>query len=425
MLNRRKFVQGMVLSGLVGTRSGWAQRPLGGIKDEQKAFRFYNATILDAFGVVQKNWGGEVVDGQLVLSQSIADGIDLQGKWIVPNFIDAGCTVGLFEVGLESGTHDHSEAKESEQPLLRASDGYNPLSEVIPTIRANGIGNILVHPALNRLVAGSMSSLHTVGVTRAEAVQDARIGLCIGLGGAGKGHGGPSTRMGIANRIRELFSELSPSGSTETKWWKKEEKPAPKKGKEHLWQMVADGELPVLFSAHRADDIELALDIIQEFSIVGMLVGGGEAWLHADRIAAEKIPVLLGSITIQPNSFEHIHARYDNAKLLQEAGVQFAFRSGANHNSRWLPSEAAVAVAHGLPHAEAIKALCYNAGAFFPSVTPGFVLQQSTSGEANFFICDGDPLQPRNDIHRMWIKGKEVDLRTRQTDLYEQYKILD
>ncbi len=129
-------------------------------------------------------------------------------------------------------------------------------------------------------------------------------------------------------------------------------------------------------------------------------------------------------MTVQPNSFEHLHARYDNAKILHEAGVVFAFRSGQNHNSRQLPTEAAVAVAHGLPFEVAIQALCYNATLMFPLYEP-LVFENEKNVRANFFLCDGDPLQPRNGIHRMWIDGKECDLRTRQTDLYERYRELD
>ena len=109
--------------------------------------------VLDAKGTVYKNWGGEVKDGVLSLSKDITDGSDLEGKWIVPNFIDAGCTVGLYEVELESSTHDDSESSGSEQLMLIAGDGYNPLSETIPTIRANGIGSVILHPSFNRLMA--------------------------------------------------------------------------------------------------------------------------------------------------------------------------------------------------------------------------------------------------------------------------------
>ena len=248
--------------------------------------------------------------------------------------------------------------------------------------------------------------------------------MCIGLGKAGKGNDGPSTRMGIALRLRELLAEMSKTPSEDSAWWKKKEAPPEAKGAEALWRDVADGKLPLIFSAQRADDVELALDLIEEFTVSGMILGGAEAWVHAARIGALDVPVLLGPITVQPSSFEHLHARYDNARLLHDEGVRLAFRSGGNHTSRQLPTEVAVAVAHGLPFSAAIRGLCLTPSELF-SVSPGFVVEGFEASLANCFVCDGDPLQPRNNISRMWIRGDEVDLRTRQTELYEEYKVLD
>ncbi len=424
MLNRRQLLQSTIAGGLLGPKLAYAKRPRGGVLLEQKDFRFHNATVLDAKGTVYKNWGGEVKDGVLSLSKDITDGSDLEGKWVVPNFIDAGCTVGLYEVELESSTHDDSESSGSEQLMLIAGDGYNPLSETIPTIRANGIGSVILHPSLNRLVAGSMSLVHLAGITRSETVVPGRLSVCIGLGRVGKGNGGPSTRMGIAARLREIFTDMSPTPPpVKTPKWKKPPAVPELEGEEAIWRKVADGDIPVVFSAQRADDIELAISLITEFELSGMILGAAEAWIHAEALAEHNIPLLLGNLTVQPSSFEHLHARYDNAKILHDAGVQFAFRSASNHDARRLPSEVAVAVAHGLPFEAAIQALCFNATQLFPMDEP-YVIGESETTVANFFICDGDPLQPKNEIHQMWIDGRQCDLRSRQTDLYEKYKDL-
>lgn len=424
MLNRRQLLQTTIAGGLLGPKLVYAKRPMGGVLPEQRDFRFHNATVLDAKGTVYKNWGGEVKDGMLSLSKDITDGSDLGGKWIVPNFIDAGCTVGLYEVELESSTHDDSESSGSEQLMLIAGDGYNPLSETIPTIRANGIGSVILHPSFNRLVAGSMSLVHLAGITRAETVVPGRLSVCIGLGRVGKGNGGPSTRMGIVARLREIFTDMSPTPPpAKTPKWKKPPAVPELEGEEAIWRKVADGDIPVVFSAQRADDIELAISLITEFELSGMILGAAEAWIHAEALAEHNIPLLLGNLTVQPSSFEHLHARYDNAKILHEAGVQFAFRSASNHDSRRLPSEVAVAVAHGLPFEAAIQALCFNATQLFSMDKP-YVIGESETTVANFFICDGDPLQPKNEIHQMWIDGRQCDLRSRQTDLYEKYKDL-
>ena len=228
----------------------------------------------------------------LSLSKDITDGSDLGGKWIVPNFIDAGCTVGLYEVELESATHDDSRPVVLSNWMLIAGDGYNPLSETIPTIRANGIGSVILHPSFNRLVAGSMSLVHLAGITRAETVVPDRLSVCVGLGRVGKGNGGPSTRMGIAARLREIFTDMSPTPPpVKTPKWKKPPCSSRVEGEEAIWRKVADGDIPSYVSARRADDIELAISLITEFELSGMIFAA-EAWIHAEALAEHNIPLL-------------------------------------------------------------------------------------------------------------------------------------
>ena len=44
--------------------------------------------------------------------------------------------------------------------------------------------------------------------------------------------------------------------------------------------------------------------------------------------------------------------------------------------------------------------------------------------EATFFSVAGDPLQPRHPVHQVWIQGRATSMRTRQTQLYEDFKVL-
>ena len=46
-----------------------------------------------------------------------------------------------------------------------------------------------------------------------------------------------------------------------------------------------------------------------------------------------------------------------------------------------------------------------------------------TSGkEATFIATDGDIFDIRTNVKRMWVKGKEVDLQSRHTRLYDKYR---
>jgi len=41
---------------------------------------------------------------------------------------------------------------------------------------------------------------------------------------------------------------------------------------------------------------------------------------------------------------------------------------------------------------------------------------------ATLFVTDGDVLDIRSNVKRMWIAGNEVSLESRHTRLYEKYK---
>ena len=145
--------------------------------------------------------------------------------------------------------------------------------------------------------------------------------------------------------------------------------------------------------------------------LMAVLKGG---WLP-DTSRAD-VPVLLGPTTVQPNSFEHLRARPDNPKILHEAGVFFALRSGYNHKSRALPAMTALAVAHGLPWKAAIEALCRNAYDILRLKRLPMLLREGYQADADVILCSGDPLLQA--LNRCWISGREADLRSKHTDLY-------
>ena len=60
--------------------------------------------------------------------------------------VDAGSSIGLFEIGSLAETQDHSDAAQY-QPELRSSAAIHPDSEHIPVTRANGILTSFIEPS--------------------------------------------------------------------------------------------------------------------------------------------------------------------------------------------------------------------------------------------------------------------------------------
>lgn len=428
-----------ILAGL-GVLTAASALPRGGFAaDAPLSLR--NATVLTHDGQLLQDHGLRVEDGKVVeiapSAQLGADAVDLGGAWICPGFTDAGCKVGLYEVDLEKATHDDDESSNTVTPDARVRDGYNPASEVIPVTRANGITSVLVHPDDGNLISGQAALFRTVGDTVDEALVLAPAALCINLGHAptGKRNGAPASRMGVAMKLRDLLEETRlPEKKDAGEDHKKKKKggdggggdgdgPKPDSKVDPATRVLRDlkrGKLRALIRAERADDVLFAVELAQEWKLDAILLGGSEAWKVARTIADAKIPLFLGPLNVQPDSFEHLDARYDNAALLHAAGVELAFRTGAAHFSRGLPSLAALTVAFGLPYEVAIHAL--TSAAWDALGVSGGRLEQGS--EATFFVVDGDPLQPRFPLRRMWVQGREVSLETRQSRLYQDFKVL-
>jgi len=377
---------------------------------------YSNATLVMPDGSTQVG-GLRIRDGVIdAVGSAVTGGTDLKGQWLVPGFTDAGCRLGLLEVGMERDTHDTS-AKKKMALDARAVDGYNPRSELIPVARVNGITQVLLNPQNSGMIPGQAALMRTTGNHLDEVVLAAPAGLCLNLGRAGQGHEGPESRIALMMEWRKFFEEHPKSGGG-----KKKKGSDSSKGDAAIAQALRSGELLALVRANRADDIERALDLIVENELNAALVGCIEGHLLADRIAAAGVPVLLGPLDAQPDSFQHPHALYENPAILNEAGIKLAFRSGDAHQVRNLPTLAGLAVAHGLPWEAAIRALTINPMDIFGQPNLGRLVE---GAEATFFIVDGDPLQPRHRVHDVLIRGQSTSMQTRHTKLYDAFKELE
>jgi len=118
-------------------------------------------------------------------------------------------------------------------------------------------------------------------------------------------------------------------------------------------------------------------------------------------------------------------APYANPARLHEAGVAFAIRSGGRGPDqatagRNLPYEAAMAVAYGLPEAEAVKAV---------TLAPAQILgladrlgSLEVGKRANLVITAGHLLRPTTVVKALFLGGKPKAPESRHTELYARYQ---
>jgi imidazolonepropionase-like amidohydrolase len=159
--------------------------------------------------------------------------------------------------------------------------------------------------------------------------------------------------------------------------------------------------------------------------VKAILAGGRDAWMCADLLATNHIPVIYEGVFVPPaRDTESYDVHFRAPEVLHAAGVKFALSLGqggfAATQERNLPYAAAQAIAFGLPESDALKAIT-----LIPAELAGTAVRLGSievGKDATFFICDGNLFDIRSNVKRMWIAGREVSLETRHTRLYEKFR---
>lgn len=362
--------------------------------------------------------------------------IDAPGRVVIPGLIDAFDQLGLEEIPAESITVDSTEFTDPVHPALRVIDSLNPQSEGIRVTRAEGITNALSVPSEGNVLAGQSVLIQLSGNTADEMTMRAPVAMHISFGEAARREYGPrnrspQTRMGVAAVLR---AALIKGQNYAARWddyrkklgeWEAKKEGKPPAAPDHDLDMeallpVLRGELPVIASARRLDDILTAIRIAEEFHLRLILSHATEAYRIAPLLAEKKIPVLVGPIREEPLRIEALGARLENAALLAKAGVKIAIGTDDVQNVRNLPLDVGFAIAYGLSPDEALRAVTLNPAEIFGVVD---LLGSISKGRlANLVLLSGPPFETRSRVERLWIRGVEVSLTNHQTELRDKYK---
>jgi len=184
---------------------------------------------------------------------------------------------------------------------------------------------------------------------------------------------------------------------------------------------VLHGRVSLIASANRRSDIETALRLAKEFKVKLILAGAAEGWEIAAAIAAAGVSVLVEPMNNIPG-YDALGVRYANAAVLAKAGVKVALLETDTHKSRNLRQQAGNAVSYGMTWDQALRAVTLSPAEIFGvadrygSLEPGKV--------ANVVVWSGDPFEFATGVEHVLIRGKEIPLRSRQTELFERYKSL-
>ncbi len=367
-----------------------------------------------------------VIEGEAIASigtdEAAAAGatrVDGKGMLLSAGLVDPLTRVGVTEIDLEDGAKDDTLLSERMvAAAFRTADGYNPASPIVAITRREGITSVGVTPAAG-FVMGQSAWADLAGDSADDALASKSLALHVLLNDYALGSWGRNNATELYY-LRELFDDAAAYKANKAGFDRRQLRVlgASRLDLEVLVRAL-DGKLPVVFHADRASDIRNVLALARENKLRAVIASAAEGWQVAGELAAAKVPAIVYPLDNGPRDFMALGAREENAALLAKAGVQLGLSSGESHNARKLRQIAGNAVRAGMPHADALAAVTDAPARIFGLDRYG---SPKVGRAANLALWSGDPFEISSHVAALFIRGKSVSLRTRQTALFEKYR---
>ncbi len=343
-----------------------------------------------------------------------ASEVDAAGKPLTPALFGGITEIGIEEVSGESATSDSALSLGNQQPMRPEFDvtlAYNSDSVLVPVARVEGLGFTLLGANTGAaFIAGQGGVMRLDG--SADPIGARVLFVRLGAGAAGlSGNSRAAQWMLLDQLVAEARGQI-PADSPHALLT-----PAGRK----VLAGYLKGQGRLFVEVNRAADIRQLLRWSQREQVRIALVGGAEAWKLAPDLARAKVPVFVDGLADLPANFDQIGASLENARRLDAAGVAVSFSQSndPSHNARKIRQHAGNAVANGLPWEQGLAALtripaqALGVDGQLGSIAPG--------KRADLVLWSGDPLDVIHTAQQVWMDGKAIPMRSRQTELRDRY----
>lgn len=419
---------------------------LPALASEANSVLIRNVTIHPVTSAAITNGSVLVIDGKITEVGSRVGGrgsahvVEGKGLHLYPGMINAGTNIGLSEISAERETVDLDEIGPF-NPELKAEVAFNPSSEHIDVTRASGITSLVSLPGsgsrgfrssgATNVINGQAAVMHLDGWTWEEmavkpsAVMDMVFPQVqtVPRQFAALMTTPVRTFAEEERRYKETLQTVSDFFEQARRYAKAKSAPAPDFRSDIRMESmipVVEGRLPLLVRAERERAIKEAVAFADKEKVKVIIADPREIGSIGPLLKEKNIPVVLGkSLALPMRDDDSYDAPYALANEFYKAGVKVCFATFDVEFARNLPFEAAQAAAFGLPPDEALKSVTINSaqvlgvGDRVGSIEKGKI--------ADLILTDGDPLEARTNIKRMFIAGKEVKLESRHTREYQKW----
>lgn len=393
--------------------------------DQTQEVVYHNATIHIGNGKVLNNATiafdkGKITRvGHFRMAWQETD-IDLKGKHVYPGFILPLTTLGLTEVSAVKATRDSTEIGNINSNV-RSIVAYNTDSEIIPTMKFNGI--LLAQPTPQ---GGLVSGLSSIVQLDAWNWEDAVVSM------------DDAVHVNWPNYIQAKFDYSTYTVKTEeNKNYKKQLSQIKSLFNDAKSVINNDKEANIKLSAVRpvfeqkrklylhVSSSKSIIDSITFFQDLGVenivLVTGQEIEPVIDFVKHSQVPVIVNGVHNLPKQDDSsVDAGYTIAVKLHKAGVLVALTYPSAMSGRNLAFTAGTLVSYGLEKEQAVQMITGNSAKILGIDKSYGTLERGKS--ATLIITDGDVLDMRgNTLTAAYINGRKLNLSGRQQELNKRY----
>jgi imidazolonepropionase-like amidohydrolase len=343
----------------------------------------------------------------------------IHGAYVTPGLIDTDTTTGISGAYNISADQDQDEATDPNTADVNVRDSLNSEDMLYKFVNTYGVTTLQVAPGPRNPIAGRAGIFKTVGPQSPVRTVDQlavrlNSGMFFNMGEEpkqtyGATHKAPVTRMKTAEMIRIALLQARQYQDKWDKWKQDGSDPAKEPAIDAKQAALADvvtGKTPAIFNAYRADDIDTAIRIGNEFHLKYMLASVTEGYLIRERIKQAGVPCLVGAVMQPLESLETANATYENAALLAQAGIPISIMTGYVAyvpKSRILLFEAAVAAANGLGMEPALRTITVSAAKMLG--IDDRVGSLSKGKDADVVVFDGDPFEYTSHVEQVLVDG--------------------
>lgn len=346
--------------------------------------------------------------------------ISVVGKHVYPGLISPANQLGLVEIASVRATNDQQEVGDY-TPNVRALIAYNTDSEVIPTVRGNGVLITQATP-VGGVVSGMSSVMQLDGWNWEDAVLKKDDGVHLNwIGYFRRSFDGTGVSTVKNDKKDEQLRELDQLFNDAIAY--AQSTPATTNMKLEAMKGLFDGSKNLYISADYGKEIIEAVKFAKGKGVKKIvIIGGEESLLAADFLKENQVPVIVNTTHRLPNrTDDDTDLPYKLPYLLQKKGVLVGLGYiGLHWRTRNLPFLAGTVGGHGLTPEQALQLVTLNNARILG--IDSYVGTLKKGKHATIVVSAGDLLDMRTaKVEKAYIQGKSLNLDDKQKKLYRTF----